>query len=112
MNRAYKRKFVKAAKKRGVDETIADVYLRLKENGMEKMDIRDGDRVRLNLKSIQAHPDYPRLSVAYRQFVEENAETVFTAKYGEDEQAKSLVCLKEDSIGWHFWPGDLIKVSE
>lgn len=109
MNREQKRKFKKAAKARGIDKTVADVYLRLKENGVKSLDIEDGDRVRLNLKSIQSHPDYQKLSLPYRQFVEENAETVFTATY---EDGKKLVSLKEDDTGWLFWPGDLIKAAE
>lgn len=112
MNRKQKRKFMKIASNRGADKTVVDVYLRLKENGVEDLNIKDGDKVRLNLRAIQSHPDYPKLSLSYRQFVEDNAETVFTAEYESEKNIGKLVCLHEDSARWHFWPGDLIKVSE
>lgn len=113
MNRKQKRAFLKAAKKKGVDTQIAELYLRIKEKNVSLEKITDGDKVKLNLKAIQDHPDYNRLSEDYKAFVTENENTVFTVQF--DPRGGSLnhvVSLKEDSTGWLFWIGDLIKIKE
>lgn len=112
MNRKQKRNFVKAAKKKGVDKRIADVYLRLKEMDVSPVDLEDGDKVRLNLKAIQGHADYDRLSEQYKQFVENNTEQIFTVSRDErGGKLKTVVSLKEEPT-WLFWTSDLIKVEE
>lgn len=113
MNRKQKRNFVKIAKSKGVDPQIAELYMRLKDKGVAFDDIGEGDRVKLNLKVIQSHPDYKRLSEKYKNFVVENADTVFTVRLDpRGGNLNNVVSLKEDPAGWLFWTGDLIKVNE
>ena len=113
MNRKQKRNFIKLAKGKGVDPKIAELYMRLKDQGVMFDNISDGDRVKLNLKVIQSHPDYKRLSEKYKNFVLENADTIFTVRLDpRGGDLNNVVSLKEDSAGWLFWTGDLIKVNE
>lgn len=73
--------------------------------------IKDGDKVRLNLDVIKKHPGYSQKLPAYRRFCEENAETVFTARY-DKKLRQSVVSFEEDTTSpkWLFWIGDLEKV--
>lgn len=113
MNRSQRRNFVKSAQKKGVDKSIAELYLRVKQHGSVPQELQEGDRVRLNVENIKKHPDYGRLSQAYRDFVELHEDDVFTVVYDERRKEKPTeVCLEEDPTGWLFWTGDLIKEKE
>ena len=113
MNRRQKRNFLKIAKSKGVDTQIAELYLRLKDKGVEFNDISDGDKVKLNIQVIQSHSDYNKLSEKYKRFVVENENTIFTVQLdSRGGNLNNVVSLKEDSTGWLFWTGDLIKVNE
>jgi len=75
--------------------------------------IQDGDKVRINKARILARPDYDRLTPLYRQFVEENSGTVFTAKtIVKPDKYESGIFAFVESPAWYFWDGDLIKVGE
>ena len=113
MNRKDKRAFLKSAKKKGVDRQLAELYLRIKEKGIQPQTIVDGDKVKLNMKAIQSHPDYNRLSDKYKSFVTENVDTIFTVQFDpRSGNLNAIVSLKEDSTRWLFWVGDLTKVNE
>ena len=82
---------------------------------MDDIYIPEGTKVKLDLKKIQGHPDYMRLTENYRKFVEGNKDTIFTVEYDKfRENPSTLVCLKEDPtpIKWLFWTGFLIKIEK
>lgn len=113
MNRKQKRNFIKAAKKKGIDRSLADVYLRIKEKEAAQIEFADGDKAKLNLSVITGRPDYKRMSASYRKFVESNTDTVFTVKHDDrGGNLKNVVCLEEDPMKWLFWTGDLTKITE
>lgn len=113
MNRKQRRNFVKSAQNKGIDKSIAELYLRVKQHGSVPQELKEGDRVRLNIEGIKKHPDYERLSQAYRDFVESHENDVFTVAYDKRRREKPTeVCLREDPTGWLFWTGDLIKEKE
>ena len=49
--------FEVAARKKGVSAYAADLYWKMKNSGAA-IELHEGDRVRLNVKAIQRHPDY------------------------------------------------------
>lgn len=104
MNREQKRLLKKKISK--VDKTK-------KKKQTDDIYIDEGTKVKLNLKRIKEHPEYSKLTEAYRVFVEKNENTIFTVEYDKSQPIPStLVCLKEDPtpIKWLFWTGYLIKV--
>ena len=63
----------------------------------------EGTKVRLNYESLTQEPAYKNKRQAYKDFVEQNKDTIFTVEY--DEKYKNnpiLVSLKEDNsqIKW------------
>lgn len=112
MNRSQKRSLMKSVKKRNiVKPSIMNLLFQMRNRGIEPSVIKDGDKVMLNIKAIRSHPDWGILSEEYVQFVESNADTVFTAMVESGKYDKGFITLKEDESGWLFWPGDVIKVS-
>lgn len=112
MNRSQKRSLMKSAKKRSVVKpSIMELLFQMRNRGIEPSVIKDGDKVMLNMKAIRSHPDFEILAKEYVQFVESNADTVFTAMVESGKYDKGFITLKEDGSGWLFWPGDVIKVS-
>ena len=92
--------------------TSADIYKALIESKKSDVVICDGDQVKLNVKKIQKHPDYKRLNPRYKQFVEENADKIFTASVGDENGSiPNTVGLKESEDTWLCWVGDIIKVN-
>ena len=78
--------------------------------------IEEGAKVKLNYDSIVSDPNYPKKVQAYKDFVENNKDTVFTVEYDEKYKNKPLlVMLKEDTneIKW-LWHSkyDLIVVED
>ena len=78
--------------------------------------IEEGAKVKLNYDSIVSDPNYPKKVQAYKDFVENNKDTVFTVEY--DEKYKNnplLVMLKEDTneVKW-LWHTkyDLVVIEE
>ena len=72
----------------------------------EESVIEEGAKVKLNYDGIVNDPNYPKKVQAYKDFVENNKDTVFTVEY--DEKYKNnplLVMLKEDTSEvkwlWH-----------
>lgn len=113
MNRSQRRKLVKSAEQKGINKSIVELYIKMKQRGSIPIELIEGDQVRLNVDSIQKHPDYGNLSALYREFVESHKDEVFTVVYDRRrKEHPTEVCLKEDSHGWMFWTGDLIKVDD
>lgn len=111
MNREQKRAFVKKAKKKGVGTDAAKAYAEIISSGAgepsPKQEIVEAERVRLNIENLKARQNYERMSDKYKEFVETNANTIFTAHV----EKPTLISLKEEPK-WLFWCGDLIKVKE
>lgn len=111
MNREQKRAFVKKSKKQGISADVAKAYADIISNGAgktsPKQDIVEDERVKLNIETIKARQNYERMSDKYKEFVETNADTIFTAHV----ERPTLISLKEEPK-WLFWCGDLIKVRE
>ena len=78
--------------------------------------IEEGTKVKLNYDSIVSDPNYSKKVQPYRDFVENNKDTVFTVQYDEKYKNKPLlVMLKEDTneVKW-LWHTkyDLIVVED
>lgn len=110
MNRKQKRDFVKAAKKRGIDEKAAEAYLKT-EDAVQRANngICEGDKVILDTAFIMSRKDYKKLVPEYREFIESSAGVVFTAHLEKDGR---LASLNENDNKWLFWIGDLKKIKE
>ena len=108
MNRAQRRQLTRDRKK--IDKSInliRDVQGQINREGLS---IPEGTRVQFNLKKMKAHPDWNRLELRYREFVEQNIDTIFTVEYDEQYPKEPLwVCLAEDPnpVKWLFYIGDL-----
>lgn len=111
MNRQQKRAFVKKAQSKGISKDAAKAYLAIREAGLDKLSLpkqfQEGDKVKLDMEKIKRRKDYERLNPRYKEFVESNADTVFTAHL----ERETLISLKEQPE-WLFWSGSLIKVKE
>ena len=70
--------------------------------------IKNGDKVKLNIKAIKSDPDYFSLSDEYKSFIDNNKDTIFTVN-SENNILKSRVGLCEAPY-WLFWVGDLKKI--
>lgn len=111
MNRKARRDFVKKARKKGISKNTAEAYIAIKEAGLDKLSLpkqfNEDDRVKLDVEKITSRKDYERLNPKYREFVESNRDTVFTAHLERD----TLISFVEQPE-WLFWSGILIKVEE
>lgn len=66
----------------------------------------EGTKVKIDYNEITKRPDYNKMSKAYKDFIEENKDKIFTVEYDKKYQNKPyLVCLKEDTTPlkwlWH-----------
>ena len=109
MNRQQRRAFVKKAKSKGISKNAAEAYLAIKEAGLDKLSFpkqfQEGDKVKLDVEKIKGRKDYEKMNPKYKEFVESNVDTVFTAHL----ERETLISLKEQPE-WLFWSGSLIKV--
>lgn len=109
MNRKARRDFVKKACKKGISKNTAEAYIAIREAGLDKLSLpkqfNEGDKVKLDVEKITSRKDYERLNPKYKEFVESNRNTVFTAHLERD----TLVSFVEQPE-WLFWSGSLIKV--
>lgn len=103
MNRKEKRLFIKKARDAGFDKKMAEMYLAIKESGANEL--KEGDKIKLDVKKITESKGYQNLNPKYKEFVESNVNTVFTAHL----EQKGLISLIEQPE-WLFWSGNLIKV--
>lgn len=111
MNRQQKRSFIKQALKKGISRNVAEAYISVKESGMDIVSlpkqIHEDDRVKLDVEKIKSRNDYQKMNPKYKQFIEANENTVFTAHI----ERETLVSLKEFPE-WLFWSGDVIVVGK
>ena len=115
MNREQRRTYEKKLRAKGVSKSDAENIVALKQKLDSVEPLPEGQRVRLNIKSIMEHPDYERLTDRYKQFVQDNKDNVFTVEYDPQHlKNPTLVCLKEDPtpVKWIWWVGDLEIVKE
>lgn len=109
MNRGQKRNFVKKAKKRGIAADVAKAYAEIINSGAgevsPRQEIVEDEKIRLNIENLKARQNYSMMSDLYKEFIDANENTVFTAHV----ERPTLVSLKEEPK-WLFWCGDLIKV--
>jgi len=74
--------------------------------------IKEGEKVKLDVKRITGRPDWQKMNEKYRTFVMDNAKGVFTVQYEEKYGDKpSLVTFAEDTT-WLWWVGDLIVIKD
>lgn len=106
MNREFRRNFVKQARKNGVSTKAAENYIDVAKNGTgehtARQNINNGDLVKINIEAVKARQNYDKMSEKYKEFVDENKDTVFTAFVESD----NLISFKENRA-WLFWSGDL-----
>ena len=111
MNREQKRAFVKKAQKKGVDKNAAKAYAEIISNGggtpNPPQEIIEGEKIKLDLDKIKNRRNYAQMSEKYKEFVNANSDTIFTAHV----ERPSLISLAEEPK-WLFWSGDLIKVEQ
>ena len=97
MNREQRRKMLHDAAKR---------------DGKLAGSLKEGDKVKLNIKAMCMHPNWSRLTNKYKEWVFANASETFTVEYDEKHLVKpTLVCLSEDQTEpkWLSYVGDLKK---
>lgn len=109
MNREQRRALIKKAVKKGVPSERAKKIIEIAEHGAgehtDVQEIKTGDKVKLNVDAVKARKHYDAMLQTYRDFVEANADTVFTAVV----ENSRLVHMEEEPK-WLFWCGDLILV--
>lgn len=112
MNRAQKRKYVIALRKKGFSLESAKKLAEIKALQDTKPIISVGDKVRLKYDAITQSPDYDRRVENFKKFVEDNKDKIFTTESynGYDK----LFCFVEDEteVKWVFHEYDLEKVEE
>jgi hypothetical protein len=114
MNRQQRRAIAKNLKHKGVknaDELVKKYDDMQKINNADasertpSQDIAEGQKVKLRIETIKSRASYTMLSEQYKKFVEENANTVFSAHI----ERPNMISFQENPK-WLFWSGDLIKV--
>lgn len=113
MNREQKRTFVKKAQEKGVNRDIAKIYAETlwERSGAgthtPPQDINEGEKLMLDVDKIKSRRDYERMTDKYKEFINSNVDTVFTAHV----ERKTLISFAEEPE-WLFWCGDLIKIEK
>ena len=117
MNRAEKRNLAKRIKKMnknlnlGLNKAQLEQYIKFKEMQTESIVLFEGDKVKIDYLGITSRVDYERRRPEYRDFIENNKDSVFTVKYDEKYRHNPwLVSLEEDTTEprWLFTTSDLI----
>jgi len=72
--------------------------------------IKNGTKVKLDIPKMEEHPDWPRMSSRYKEFVYTNADKVLTVQ--QKELPQNLVTFEEDSNSWIFFIGNLIEAED
>lgn len=111
MNREKRRRTEKQLRSRGVNQETIRSYMELLRDTNKSQDLGPvipyGSHVKINLEKIQSRKEYDRLSKKYREFVERNSDTVFTAIV----EKRGLISFQE-APEWLFWNGDLILLED
>lgn len=113
-NREERRKMSRRLKKTGLSIDAATELLARRVQAAAAEPLSEGEQVRLNYDSIVNMPGYPKRTEAYRAFVEENRDRVFTVAYDDKHTSGRCVLLAEDPTEpkWLWWAGDLIKLEK
>jgi len=122
-NREESRAFKKVLLKSGKTENEANNIIDLTKKATRLWDaegksrskeyLLEGEQVKLNVDKMWNYPDWESRQEAYKQFVQDNVDTIFTVKYAEEYQAKpSIVELVKDGMVslWRFVDDDLLGV--
>lgn len=108
MNHEQRRAFIHYAKMRGVKASDARAYADIIRNGFTQntpaKEWEEGQKVKLDVEAIKARKNYSLMNKHYREFVESNPDTVFTAHI----ERPNMISLSENPQ-WIFWSGDLLK---
>ena len=90
---------------------IKKMFIYFKENTY----IPEGTKVKIDVEKLQKEKTYNKRNVKWREFIENNKDTIFTVEYDRDKKDNpKMVCLKEDTspVKWLFFVGDLIVIKE
>ena len=90
---------------------IKKMFIYFKENTY----IPEGTKVKIDVEKLQKEKTYNKRNVKWKEFIENNKDTVFTVEYDENKKDNpKMVCLKEDTspVKWLFFIGDLIVIKE
>jgi hypothetical protein len=82
---------------------------------VEPNPLREGEKVKIDVERIKSYPTWDAGNLAYKQFVLDNVDTIFTIEFEEKQKKDKLACvLKEDSspIKWIFYQADLLRIEE
>ena len=73
-----------------------------------------GDKVYIDAEAIMSKPHFENMQPAYKEFIENSVNRVFTVEKEEKYIGKPIVSLVEDpsEVKWLFFEGDLIKYKE
>ena len=120
-NRDEARAFKKVLLKSGKTDEEADNIIELTKKATHLWDAEgktrskeyliEGEQVKLNVDKMWNYPDWESRQEAYKQFVQDNIDTIFTVKYCDDYQNKpSIVELVKDEMVslWRFADDDLL----
>jgi hypothetical protein len=117
-NRAEKRRAekilkMKGASKENINEVISlmNGFGDMKNLPKYKECLLEGDRVKLDVEKIKAHKSWNTYNPNYRQFVEDNADRIFTVKYDDKHKDKpNMVTFAEDDSkeNWLWYDGHLL----
>ena len=121
MNRTERRSLAKKIKKinknlkLGLNKNQLEDYIKFKEKQMSSIVLFEGDKVKIDYEGIVSRVDYEKRRPEYRDFIEQNKDTIFTVKYDEKYRNNPwLVSLEEDTTEprWLFTTSDLILYEE
>lgn len=110
------------SQRRATDKKLRSVkgynlYKKLVESSMKQPAtddmLEDGEQVKINVDQIMGRKEWDRLNPNYRAFVQQNRDTVFTAKIRRRSAGGYPVVI--DLVGfdtWSFWSGDLIRMKK
>lgn len=121
MNRAERRNLSKKIKKvnktlnLGLTKKQLKDYIKFKEEQLSSVALFEGDKVKIDYEGIVSRVDYEKRRPEYRDFIEQNKNTIFTVKYDEKYRNNPwLVSLEEDTTEprWLFTTSDLILYKE
>ena len=120
-NREESRAFKKVLLKSGKTEDEANNIIDLTKKATRLWDaegksrskeyLLEGEQVKLNVDKMWNYPDWESRQEAYKQFVQDNIDTIFTVKYAEEYQDKpGIVELVKDGMVslWRFMDDDLL----
>lgn len=111
--RTLEREIKKLTKNTGLTDNQIKGYIKFKDWQSKSTSLKEGDKVKLNYEVIVNDINYKTKTIKYKNFIEENKETVFTVEYDQKYKKNPwLVCLKEDITQpkWLFIANDLIKI--